>query len=89
MNPEEAKKALHASAERISSMQNQMKNSSERDEEFEEPEELEGPLGTSSPIFPQKLELAPGGETTETEIGKVWLLKEGVKEFCHFFNFFL
>ena len=89
MNPEEAKKALHASAERISSMQNQMKNSSERDEEFEEPEELEGPLGTSSPIFPQKLELAPGGETTETEIGKVWLLKEGVKEFCHFFNFFI
>lgn len=68
MNPEEAKKALHASTERISSLQNRMKNSSERDEELEEPEEMEGPLGTSSPVFPQKLELAPGGETTETEI---------------------
>lgn len=84
MNPEEAKKALHASTERISSLQNRMKNSTERDEELEEPEEMEGPLGTSSPVFPQKLELAPGGETTETEIGKI---KSNILELYSTFSF--
>ena len=64
MNTEEAKKALHASCERIATMQNLVKNSSER-EEVEALEAAEGPLLTSSPVLPQKLELASASEAEE------------------------
>ena len=59
MNIEEAKKALHASFERIASMVNLVKNSSERELEAVE---AEGPLLTSSPVIPQKLDLASEAE---------------------------
>ena len=69
MSTEEAKTALRASFEHIATMINMVKNSSTETTEKEELVENneEGPLLTSSPVFPQKLELA-GGETTETEM---------------------
>ena len=66
MNTEEAKKALHASCERIATMQNLVKNSSEREVEALEATE-EGPLLTSSPVLPQKLELASTSEAVEAD----------------------
>ena len=66
MNTEEAKKALHASCERIATMQNLVKNSSEREVEALEATE-EGPLLTSSPVLPQKLELASTSEADKNK----------------------